>query len=340
MDRSQPPYTRARETCQALMARSDLPAKVDREAASKLAETLDVAAVQAFGASLASDANFTGTACQFQSSTQEAAFIVLMHALDFGSGWRQELHRHHGKGAWLTVKPGIEALHGLAKGSYTAEWLCGLTAHQVAEAFAISDNPELESLVDALLLVLHDLGRGLQENQFTSLEAFVDAKIVESTTHRTPAGEFVWDLVETFPTTFNDQHMIDNQLVCFYKKAQLVTGEIYHRFHKEEARFNFIDGPQLTAYIDNVICATMRYTGVAVLSEELTHKIEHGAELEPSSVEEVSFRAAAMCGVDAVTEATGNRLTSSELGNYLWAGLGKEPKVRKFHRHATKTVFY
>ena len=38
-----------------------------------------------------------------QQAGQEAAFICLAGALDFGSGWRGELRAHHGLGPWQTA---------------------------------------------------------------------------------------------------------------------------------------------------------------------------------------------------------------------------------------------
>lgn len=49
----------------------------------------------------------------------------------------------------------------------------------------------------------------------------------------------------------------------------------------------------------------------------------------------------ALHGVEVVCEITEGKLIPIELGNYLWAVLGKEPSFRKYERHATKdTVFY
>ncbi|CAE7350574.1 unnamed protein product [Symbiodinium sp. CCMP2592] len=340
------PYTLARQSCAELLHKAsaewpDLPFRVDHDAASSFAKELDVAMVKAFGASLATDANFTGTACQFASVTEEAGFILLLHALDFGSGWRQELHRHHGKGAYLTIKPGVEALHAgaAAAGGFTTEWLSSRSYGDIAKAFALEGNPEVEDLVDLLLQVIHELGEGCAKEG--SLELFVAQALKASADSEEPAAEMVWALVDTFPSTFDDRYILrEAQPVCFFKKAQLVVGELYHRFRAEDSRFRFPDGDHLTAYVDNVICATLRYKGVVVANAEATKMIEEGQELPKGSELEVNFRAAALCGVEAVKGATEDALTSSELGNYLWAGLGKEPGIRKYQRHATKTVFY
>mmetsp|Transcript_19379 Transcript_19379/g.39202 ORF Transcript_19379/g.39202 Transcript_19379/m.39202 type:complete len:146 (+) Transcript_19379:98-535(+) len=109
------PYDLVRESCSDLLKNvPDLPVRLDTTAAGRMAQELNAQAVRDFGTSLASDANFTGTsntACTFPSVLTEVAYIILLHALDFGSGWRPELHRHHGRGAWLTIKPGVEALY-------------------------------------------------------------------------------------------------------------------------------------------------------------------------------------------------------------------------------------
>lgn len=154
----------------------------------------------------------------------------------------------------------------------------------------------------------------------------------------TPAADFVWLLVDLFPTTFDDTYTVHTKRVCFYKKAQLVTGELYHRFRDHDVRFQFADGQQLTAFIDNVIVAALRYKRIVVPNAAMTQAIEAGDDIPMGSVEEVSLRAAALCAVDAVVQGT--TLSSCELGNYLWGSLGKLKDVRQFARHSTKTLFY
>ena len=68
---------------------------------------------------------------KFESVMQEAALIVVMHALDFGGGWRLALHAcNEGRGAWKTVKAGVEALF-VACPKLTASWLKSRTSDEV-----------------------------------------------------------------------------------------------------------------------------------------------------------------------------------------------------------------
>jgi hypothetical protein len=365
--RMEPPYTRARRTCAALLAHNDsdsnnqLPVRLDRPAATALREALDLPAVLALGTSLASDPNFTSmSGCDFRGDVDtEAAWIVLTHALDFGSGWRRDLHAHRqGRGAWVTIKAGVEALFGRAvrmQGrNLSVAWLTTQTVEDVATAFGLTQTcPSLEEgLAGLLQSVLQDLGRGCTEAGVDSLQVWTVQRLAAVAASPTPAGDFVGALVDAFPTTFDDRHVVslpgalpqDKLEVCFYKKAQLVTGELYHRFGASadaedyDARFAFADGPALTAYIDNVICAALRYKQVIVPNAVLRQQIESDVFLPSGSLEEVALRAAALVAVDVIVQDT--NLSSAELGNYLWAGLGKLPEVRKFARHATQTIFY
>eukprot|EP01062_Namystynia_karyoxenos_P022095 TRINITY_DN18448_c0_g1_i2.p3 TRINITY_DN18448_c0_g1~~TRINITY_DN18448_c0_g1_i2.p3 ORF type:complete len:147 (+),score=11.33 TRINITY_DN18448_c0_g1_i2:90-530(+) len=54
--------------------------------------------------------------------------------LDFGSGFRKPLHAFHGKGAWMTVKPGLERMHGESP-ELPADWLAGLGIEDVERFF-------------------------------------------------------------------------------------------------------------------------------------------------------------------------------------------------------------
>jgi hypothetical protein len=346
-----PPYEIVRSTCRNFQ--SDR-VTVDDHAAQAFAQTLDVEMIQrSYAGSVASNSN-DGLAGlqQFDSVDDEAAFVVCFHALDFGSGWRHALHRrNHGKGAFLTIQSGMQAFYK-AHPKLTSEELINTSKEEVAKCFGLQGNQELDDLVELLHQVILELGNNTLIQGYGSLTSFVTAKLcggkdtITTSTTTTPAGDFVWDLVQTFPKTFDDSHTMKNgHTVCFYKKAQLVVGELYHRFKSEDDRFNFVDGNRLTAYIDNVICATLRYTKVIVPCHELEQQIQNGTELPEGSEDEVALRAAACVGVEQVvqhttTATTITTISAMELDSYLWGGFGKVPDVRKFQRHATKTIFY
>lgn len=326
-----PPYEIVRSTCSAFQTDR---VRVDPKAAEAFAKELDVEMVKKFGGDLSNHASSSGCACTFDSVEAEAAFTLLLHAMNFGSGWRHQLHKHHGKGAFLSIKPGVENFYNVHR-KLGSEELMHVSKEEIAQHFGFEGNPELQNLVDLLQSVVVELGTKTKE--FGSLTAFMTKKI-STISKDTPAGDLVWDLVENFPDTFDDCYTVNDQHVCLYKKAQLVVGELYHRFHSEDPRFAFADGRKLTAYIDNVVCASLRYKKVIVPCPELNEMIENNVEILKGSEDEVALRSAAMVGVEAVVNVT--PLSSMDLDLYLWAAFGKAQKVRKFQRHATRTVFY
>ena len=340
-----------------------------------------------------------------------------MHALDFGGGWRQELHAYHGLGAWATVKPGLQRLFAQTP-ELEARTLASLSTAEAARLWRLEGDAAapLAPFVAALRGVCNEVGRRLLDCGDATVAAFLARCLWRHRHSAAPAARLVAELVAAFPRTFDDRHELRGREVHLYKKAQLVrlahwsrggracpvgggasqrvkplahrpsypspppasalawpqvVGELHHRFRGEDARFAFADGHRLTAFIararrsnpaphlprvfadaglparsqDNVICAVLRKEGVVRVSAALEAAIESHTPLPSGSEAEVALRAAAMTGVEAVvrevTAAGRGPLTPSELGNYLWGGLGKTHAYRSFTRHATKdTVFY
>mmetsp|Transcript_6775 Transcript_6775/g.8192 ORF Transcript_6775/g.8192 Transcript_6775/m.8192 type:complete len:343 (-) Transcript_6775:1349-2377(-) len=332
----------ARASCARFISSGTL-ASVDQAACKKFAEELDIVKVRELGSTLVLDNNLTKVSVVFPSVKSEAGFITLEHALDFGGGWRKELHAFHGKGAWNTVKPGIEELYR-RNSDLQGDWLANLSEKDVEDAFALQGAVSLKGLVNGLRTVANEVGSKVKEIGHETVGDFIITEVERLASDQNPAAKLVESLVTNFPLTFRDQYEVNGHSVCLFKKAQLVVGELYHRFRNEDSRFNFKDGDELTAFIDNVICAVMRKVGIVKVSESVENRINSYEPLPKGSEAEVSLRAAAMVGVEEtvrIVNASGNTLTSVELGNYLWGILGKTPDFRKYTRHVTKdTVFY
>lgn len=334
------------ESCQNLQCEEI--AKVDEQKVKEFIARLNIVDVRMKGGALASG----GALCDFshlnfESVPQEAGFITLLHALDFGSGFRKELHRAcEGRGAYLTVKAGMSALF-TSNPSLPASFLANMSDSQIGEYFQLPLQYEGKSsgllpFVQLLGTSVREVGTQIQRLGFATMSDFVISTL-RSSPRETRASYFVAALVDNFPLTFDDAYIFPgtSQHVYLYKKAQLVTGELYHRFRKETPLFDFGDGPCLTAFVDNVICATLRQNGVVKCCAELDRMIDQGEPLPRGSAFEVALRAKALAGVEAVVEGVEHSITSVELGNYLWAYLGKEATCRNYPRHATKdTCFY
>jgi hypothetical protein len=344
-----------RKTCTELFHHewsNSLPAYCNVEEAKRKALSLDVEEVKRIGSSLALNANSTRVLRPFESVEAEASLIVLLHALDFGGGWRKELHESNdGKGAFITVKAGVEAMFEACP-SLLAAWLASLHVPDVASLFRIEGKPSLIPFATQLTRVCNEIGQSLQKRNFLSIAEFL--KSFFSSPRNAPplpsseepqyfASDLVRLLVKTFPFTFNDVYTIRGVKVCFYKKAQLIAGELFHRFRSVDSRFAFADAETiLTAFIDNVIVACLRKDMIVVVrSDSLQHHLDTQTPLASGSEYEVSLRAAALVGIETMVQTLDQRVTSVELGNYIWGHLGKTPEYRPYRRHSIhNTVFY
>mmetsp|Transcript_10489 Transcript_10489/g.24228 ORF Transcript_10489/g.24228 Transcript_10489/m.24228 type:complete len:345 (+) Transcript_10489:157-1191(+) len=336
------PLARVRDTCAAV---DTTEAWVDTEAVKVFVATADCNAIVGAGEALASSGltSFAGL-IEFETVTDEVGFIAVTHALDFGSGFRSALHKFHGLGAWNTVKPGMVRLFAACP-ELSAKELSALGEDQLADIFlpGLADSSaaaraSLAPFVKLLHRCTQDLARGLVERQFESMKDFVFATLARAP-QAEPAAALVRELVVAFPVVFNDAHRYNGQDVFLYKKAQLVTGELFHRFRSEDERFNFADGNRLTCFCDNVIVATMRKTGCIRTTAELAKQIECGKDIPSGSAAEVALRAKSLTAVEQIASAC--QLAPCTVGNFLWAVLGKQPEFRAFPRHATPdTCFY
>jgi hypothetical protein len=159
------------------------------------------------------------------------------------------------------------------------------------------------------------------------------------------------------------------RVVYILKKAQLICGDLYSRFHDDASLahlFHFHDVARMTAFSDNVLPAVLRAKGVLVYDDALAKIVDAGQKLKDREME-ASIRAAAIVACDRIVEQYNQKLvemgapapstsaassdsssaasTSSagltcvSLDYHLWL-LGKKPEFRSIQRHATHSGFY
>lgn len=190
---------------------------------------------------------------------------VLVHLLNFGHGYRHELHRHHGIGAWETMKRGALRL-GPADGAR----LRAITKEEVGELFFETKTPpaDLEPLRRMIFDVLRQTGERL-DRDFSAVVApcRTAAEVVER--------------LRAFPA-FDDP---------FLKKAQIAAREI--RRWPDEA--------DMTVACDNVIPCVLRAMGAIRLDPDLAAQIDRREPL-PAGDREMDLRAAAIVAADRISD--------------------------------------
>lgn len=350
---------------------------INIEALNRFADSINTEEVDNFASS--SDGLATNRfekEIAFPTLVDEAGFLLIAHGLDFGSGHRPLLHTHrNGAGAWLTIRAGLVQM-GQSNPEFSAQWLSSLTVEDIQRFFDLAPTSSAKEalllLAQQLLVSVHEFGNRLTALGHSTPGQYIATKAKEV---HFSATALVQCLVEDFPCTFADEYdlcteaMDDrnvargrNQQVCFYKKAQLVVSEIHLRFLEESStpRFVFHDIDTLTAFVDNVVVAMMRMTGIVQCTEQLAESIAREEPLTRGSEAEVALRAASLHAVELLVQRInmnhssiggeggeeGDRkrprsLNAQRLCNWLWGCLGKRGPNRSFPRHLTpSTSFY
>jgi hypothetical protein len=144
-------------------------------------------------------------------------------------------------------------------------------------------------------------------------------------------------IVDGFPS-FNDRSTYKGKDVFFYKRAQLLTEDVYQLFNGEGyGALEHLD--EFTACADYKLPQSMRKLGIFSYSNELTQKIDNLIQLPAGSPEEVEIRANTIWGVEMIKEELkklGKDVSSSAINDHLWLmGQTKSADDKPYHRTLT-----
>jgi hypothetical protein len=129
--------------------------------------------------------------------------------------------------------------------------------------------------------------------------------------------------------------------VRFYKRAQILTADLYGAFGGESfGRFEDLD--QLTAFADYKLPQILRHMGILVYLPSLVEKIEARFLLPAGSREEVEIRANTVWAVELLRRALtrhGATLRAFELDWWLWNEAQRfGPSDQPYH--LARTIYY
>lgn len=347
---------KVRSTCASFSSEA---ARIDHSALDRFADSIDLQALKTFCFSGDGLSTNRFSEISFSTPSEEAGFIFLAHALDFGSGFRPQLHKYrNGHGAWLTIRAGLVSL-GTENNSISARWLCSLSVENIKRHFDLG-HAELEALALNIHEDVQEIGNNLIAAGFETPGEYVMARVEGG------AAALVEDMVHMFPLCFNDEYVVRSQTICFYKKAQLVVSELYMRFASEISVFNYHDVDHLTAFVDNVVVAVMRLYGVVKAAPELELSIANGIPVVKGSEEEVALRSASLTAIEIVVSrlntkfggavdnpgeggagrlqqawsVTSPKVNAQMVCNWMWGCEGKAGVNRQFPRHLTPSTSY
>ncbi|KAI9466528.1 hypothetical protein BX667DRAFT_504387 [Coemansia mojavensis] len=295
----------------------------------------------------------------FDNMAQELNLIALLDLLQFGSGYRKELHTATGRGASDTIRFGCISMH-ISQTLIDAKGLQALTLGDISQHFDIplfgdecpmaqgssavmvSQASELRPLAECILGCLQDTGKRLELGGYSSLADF----IIKMCTEKPSAAHLVEMLANAFPS-LRDVAQIEDHQVYLFKKAQLMAYDVCQRFGKTDKMFAFNDIEQLTLFADNVVPAMMQHHGLILPNKNIIAKIENSQPL--SLPETTAMRAASIVAAQMVVDyANGHSsaatkceipINQATLDNFWWHE-GKEPDLRVLSRLIYKDTVY
>lgn len=260
------------------------------------------------------------------------AYIVILDAVNFGSGYFPHLQKRPGLSGYFTIASALKDYFE-AHGPPDAGTLARLTPADCHRIFGQEpDEGPRSELMGLFAQALNDLGRlllGRFDGSFARLVAAAGGR----------AERLVYTLSEL--PFFRDVAAYDGLEVAFYKRAQLMGADLWLAFGGE-GYGHFEDIDELTIFADNVVPNVLRVDGVLVYDPELAARIDRGELIPAGSPAEVEIRACAVHAAELIVaelKRAGRRVTARELDYLLW-NLGQEPRYKAVPRHRTRTVFY
>ena len=260
-----------------------------------------------------------------------AAFVIVLDAVNFGSGYFPHLQKRAGMSGYRTIEASLRDWWNRV-GPLTAEVLRGADAELCAEIFGQSlSTPEVAELMGLFARAWRDLAAFGEDRHGGELSHLVRSA-------RGSAAALVRDLC--WMPFYRDVAEYGGMPVPFLKRAQITVNDLAVSVTPPFGSFWDLD--RLTLFADNLVPHVLRLDGVLTFAAELEARIERGDLLVAGSPEEVEIRACAVHAVEKLSAelaARGESVTVRELDPWLWSR-GQHARYKERPRHRSRTVFY
>ncbi|MDQ3678902.1 MAG: queuosine salvage family protein [Actinomycetota bacterium] len=242
------------------------------------------------------------------SEADVATYMLVVDAVNFGSGWFPTLRKRPLCSGYFTVAASI-ADRFRAHGAWTPAQLRAMRTEEVADTLGQRRDHELMALYAQAL---------------RSLGAFLGGGgALDVIDHAGGSAERLAAQLARGMALFADRG--------FYKRAQIVPSDL-----ALAGVATFADLDCLTIFADNLVPHVLRCDGVLRYDERLAAHIDAGRPLRPGQ-QEREIRACAVHACELIVQRDG--ASARELDNWLWnRGQGPEYKARP--RHRCRTVYY
>jgi hypothetical protein len=262
---------------------------------------------------------------------ERAAFVVLLDATNFGSGWFPRLKKRPGLSGYGTVEASLREWWEQA-GAPSVEALRRADPDRMSEIFGQSGtDPEVGELMGLFARSWRDLGDFVEREHGGDLLGPLRGA-------KGSAAELVRRLCRM--PLYRDLARHEGAVVPFLKRAQITVHDLALTVEGPLGRF--ADLEELTLFADNLVPHVLRLDGLLEISSDLELRIEREELIASGSPEEVELRACAVHAVERLVEtmnASGARTSARGLDQFLWSrGQGERYKARP--RHRTRCPYY
>lgn len=160
------------------------------------------------------------------------------------------------------------------------------------------------------------------------------------------AVQLVYLIIQSLPS-FRDTAIYKGRRIDFYKRAQILVGDLWAAFGKStniNDYISFYDIDQLTMFADYRVPQILRQLGILEYSEELANLIDNHQILSFGSEYEIEIRAATIIAVEMIHQRLKENnihILIIELDWLLWQQ-GEELNNRKelLPHHRVQTIYY
>ena len=237
-----------------------------------------------------------------------ADYLLVLDAINFGSGWFPTLRKRVGSSGYFTVAWAL-ADRWRAGAGWTSAQLRAMRTEEVADTLGQARDHELMAL---FAQALRELGHFLGPRR--ALDLVADAR---------GSALRLAELLSSGMTMWHDKG--------FYKRAQIAGSDLALG---GVAEFGDLDA--LTIFADNLVPHVLRCEGVLVYDERLAAHIDAGRLVRPGP-QEREIRGCAVHACALIAKGTG--MTERDIDNALWYR-GQRPDYKARPRHRTRTIYY
>jgi hypothetical protein len=237
-----------------------------------------------------------------------ADYLLVLDAINFGSGWFPTLRKRVGSSGYFTVAWAL-ADRWRAGAGWTSAQLRAMRTEEVADTLGQARDHELMAL---FAQALRELGHFLGPRRALDLVADARGSALRLA-ERLSSGMTMW----------HDKG--------FYKRAQIAGSDLALG---GVAEFGDLDA--LTIFADNLVPHVLRCEGVLVYDDRLAAHIDAGRLVRPGP-QEREIRGCAVHACALIAKRTG--MTERDIDNALWYR-GQRPEYEARPRHRCRTVYY